>query len=562
MAGCHLPYDHICSSPFAVVKYDVHPDFGGDAALARFRHRLALRGVRLLVDFVPNHVATDHEWLQNRQHTLDYIMPGNDEQLRQECNNYKKTSQGCIVAHGKDPHFDGWTDTAQLNYFNHKLRESQTSILKKICLQADAVRCDMAMLVCSDILMNTWGERYKHATGNHPHKPPEFWSEAIRCVKAINPEFLFMAEVYWSMEGHLMQQGFDYCYDKGLYDELHRHDYGAVKHALHSSSLQHQQGLVRFLENHDEERAAKAFPDLKVHRAAAALAYLSPGLKFFHQGQVDGLKERLQMQRQKPARESPTGEVRDLYLRLMDILKLPAFRTGYYYTLDILPSSPDSHSHHSLISFLYTPSSPLLSPPIINHTSSSPSSSPPPIYRYGNSLEDRLNPIMVVVNYSSKDHANGFIKLHCSSGTHPIRWHTCNTTPTLSAGCSPSTQSVVVGVVPHSPPPPPPPHNCFDAVVRRLAGTALTVGREALLHGDATEKNAVGGGGGGGGVDEREYVERVHKEIGNGQGKMLLLRDVYGSVEAYSRELCEFRHKGIWFNVEPMGVHVFEIQLM
>src|SRR5262249_11875089 len=56
--------EDICGSPFAVQEYTANRDFGGEAALARLRQRLHQRGLRLLLDFVPNHTALDHPWTQ------------------------------------------------------------------------------------------------------------------------------------------------------------------------------------------------------------------------------------------------------------------------------------------------------------------------------------------------------------------------------------------------------------------------------------------------------------------------------------------------------------------
>ena len=52
-----LREEDIAGSGFAITGYTVHPDLGGDAALARLRERLRARGLRLMLDFVPNHTA-------------------------------------------------------------------------------------------------------------------------------------------------------------------------------------------------------------------------------------------------------------------------------------------------------------------------------------------------------------------------------------------------------------------------------------------------------------------------------------------------------------------------
>ena len=150
--------------------------------------------------------------------------------------------------------------------------------LGKISGQCDGVRCDMAMLILPEVFERTWGRR-----------PEPFWPKAIASVRRQHPEFLFMAEVYWDLEWTMQQQGFDYAYDKRLYDRLREGHPQAVRgHLL--AGLDYQNRLARFLENHDEPRAAATFPP-GVHEAAAVVTYLAPGLRFFHQGQFEGRVE-------------------------------------------------------------------------------------------------------------------------------------------------------------------------------------------------------------------------------------------------------------------------------
>jgi hypothetical protein len=100
-----------------------------------------------------------------------------------------------------------------------------------------------------------------------------------------------MAEVYWDLEWTLQQQGFDYAYDKRLHDRLREGRARPVCEHFHAG-LDYQDKLARFLENHDEPRAAAAFPR-EVHEAAAVITFLSPGLRFFHEGQFRGRKKRI-----------------------------------------------------------------------------------------------------------------------------------------------------------------------------------------------------------------------------------------------------------------------------
>eukprot|EP00917_Polyrhabdina_sp_WS-2016_P030394 GHVP01064876.1.p1 GENE.GHVP01064876.1~~GHVP01064876.1.p1 ORF type:complete len:201 (+),score=35.46 GHVP01064876.1:498-1100(+) len=122
--GKHIAEQDVCSSPFAICAYEVDHSLGGNEALERFRNKLKLLGVKLILDFVPNHVAKDHPWVL--QHP-EWIIQATNEQKAKEKQNYftvkpPGSSNEIILAFGKDPWFDGWRDTAQLNYFEKELQ--------------------------------------------------------------------------------------------------------------------------------------------------------------------------------------------------------------------------------------------------------------------------------------------------------------------------------------------------------------------------------------------------------------------------------------------------------
>ena len=150
-----------------------------------------------------------------------------------------------MIACGRDPYFPPWTDTAQLNAFSPKLREAALDTLRHIATQCDGVRCDMAMLLLNSVFSKTWGE----AAGSIPEA--EYWTELINGVRQVHRNFLFIAEAYWDLESSLQQLGFDYCYDKRLYDRLVHDDAKSVRDHL-AADLSYQNRLIRFLENHDE----------------------------------------------------------------------------------------------------------------------------------------------------------------------------------------------------------------------------------------------------------------------------------------------------------------------
>src|SRR5215203_104637 len=242
----------IGGSGFAITGYKVNPDLGGDDALKRLRKRLQQRGLKLMLDFVPNHMAPEHPWVQYHP---DYFVAGTVSDLEKDPQNFtriKKSKNDLVLAYGRDPYFSGWPDTIQLDYSNLKTVEAMSKELLRISDQCDGVRCDMAMLILPEVFEKTWGRIAQ-----------PFWPIITKKIREKNPDFLFMAEVYWDMEWTLQQQGFDYAYDKRLYDRLREGHAKAVREHFFAE-LEYQDRLARFLENHDEPRAAATF-DQKNH---------------------------------------------------------------------------------------------------------------------------------------------------------------------------------------------------------------------------------------------------------------------------------------------------------
>jgi hypothetical protein len=187
--------------------------------------------------------------------------------------------------------------------------------LMKIATVCDGVRCDMAMLILPDVFQKTWGLWAE-----------PFWPRATSAMRARCPGFSFMAEVYWDLEWTLQQQGFDYTYDKRLYDRLRDGHARPVRDHLRAG-LEYQSRLARFLENHDEPRAATAFAP-EVHEAAAVITFLSPGLRFFHQGQFEGRRKRISPHLRRGPDEPVDQRLSRFYHRLVDVLCRPEVRRG------------------------------------------------------------------------------------------------------------------------------------------------------------------------------------------------------------------------------------------
>jgi glycosidase len=299
----YTPAD-VPGSPYCIHSYTVDRNLGGARGLAAARAELARRNLRLYLDFVPNHTAPDHPWLLLHP---DYYVRGDVSDIGDAFFEHG----GNAFARGRDPYFAPWPDTAQLNAFSPALRRAFIDTLIGIGELCDGVRCDMAMLLLNDVFARTWGAR----AGAPP--PAELWQDVIAAVKRAHPNFTFIAEAYWDLEWQLQQLGFDYCYDKRLYDRLVHDNAESVRlHLL--ADLAYQNKLVRFLENHDEPRAAATFSKPK-HRAAAVAVWTLPGAKLIYEGQLEGRRVKLPVQLGRRPDEPVDGELLDFYRRLLKI---------------------------------------------------------------------------------------------------------------------------------------------------------------------------------------------------------------------------------------------------
>ncbi len=312
--------EDVCGSCFAITGYSVHNALGGAEALQRLRRRLAQRNIRLMLDFISNHTAPDHPWVQTHP---EYYIQGHPLDLESQPLNYtqiESRGRSRVFAYGRDPYFPGWADTLQLDYSNPQTVAAMQTELLRAAAHCDGLRCDMAMLVLPDVFERTWGR---------PAHP--FWPAAIRQVKAAFPGFVFMAEVYWDLEAALLDVGFDYTYDKRLYDYLRDGQVQAARTHLRAEPayLEH---MVHFLENHDEQRAASVFTP-EMHRAAAVATFFVPGMRFFHQGQLEGRKVRISVHLQRGPHEPVDPELNAFYQELLAALRQPIFTAGAWQLL-------------------------------------------------------------------------------------------------------------------------------------------------------------------------------------------------------------------------------------
>lgn len=339
--------EDVIGSPYAVKSYTVSARLGDKAALSSLRNRLTKKRMGLILDFVSNHTARDHTWVARHP---EYYVNGVEGDTIASADRFfaTKTAKGHkVLAYGRDPYYPGWTDTAQLNVRNPLARQSMIRELRKIAAQCEGVRCDMAMLVLQEVFEKTWGDQAK------PDVEPasgEFWTEAIHAVRKDFPSFIFIAEAYWNREWQLQQLGFDFTYDKTLYDRLLREGASSVYEHL-KADANYQKHSLRFLENHDERRAVQSLPNEAWHCAAATVAATVPGMLLIHEGQLEGQQINLPVQLGRRPSEPVSKQLASFYRKLLACASTSVFRNGEWRLLHVKPAWYDNQSWRDFLAF-------------------------------------------------------------------------------------------------------------------------------------------------------------------------------------------------------------------
>ncbi|MCW5552637.1 MAG: alpha-amylase [Verrucomicrobiae bacterium] len=310
--------EDVAGSPYSIAAYEVPRTLGGEAGLKDFRNRLHQAGLKLILDFVPNHLGIDHRWLHKQPELFVQSAAPVEGTIAQS------TPDGTRwIALAKDPYFPPWSDVVQLEYRSALTRARMQDLLLSVVERCDGVRCDMAMLLLNDVFARTWADF--PFPGKHPET--EFWEEAIPAVRQVRPDFLFLAEVYWGLEGCMQSLGFDYTYDKQLYDDLiWRNPSGVQKHLL-GATQSFVAACAHFLENHDERRVAGVLT-LEEHRAAALVTLGLPGMRFLHEGQLTGARIKAPVQLGRLPAEATQPEVREMYDSILTALTRSAVGRG------------------------------------------------------------------------------------------------------------------------------------------------------------------------------------------------------------------------------------------
>ena len=337
--------DDIVGSPYAISAYEPADNLGGAAGLAKLRQRLGEAGLGLILDFVPNHTAAEHLWV--RRHPEWFVHADFGHRAADPDAYFEVRSDGRHwIAHGRDPNFPSWTDTAQLDYRHPDVPRAMTQALKEVATRCDGVVCSMAMLVLDDVFRATWAGRSIAPSVDEDASPfGEFWWHATRSVHEFYPDFLLIGEAYWGHEWRLQQLGFDYTYDAPLLERLVAGDVASVVGHLRADDG-YQRRSVRLLEDRNGPRIAARL-DGRQERAAAVVEATVPGMLLVRDGQLEGARADVPIQIRREPDEEPDAELRELYCRVLRATDDEAFRLGHAIRLEPTPAWPGNDTHET-----------------------------------------------------------------------------------------------------------------------------------------------------------------------------------------------------------------------
>ncbi len=341
--------DDVIGSPYSIEDYCVSKYIGGKKELLKVKEYLNSIGINLILDFISNHFSADSRLI--KKHPEVFLSTGRENFLLDPYTFFSVgNAKDVFFAHGRDPFFPAWRDTVQVNYFSDKARKFMLNRLKKISKLCDGVRVDMAMLSLNNVFKNTWGKVLSDAGYSTPKE--EFWETAIREVKTEREDFLFIAEAYWDLEWQLQNLGFDYTYDKRLMDRLKGTFVPAIIEHLEATE-DYQLKSVRFIENHDEPRAAH-YLGIEKSKAAAILISTLMGMRLYFDGQFNGEKVRLPVQLGRKPQEKPNKSLQLFYEKLLRIAKHKIFKYGNWELLRAASSWETDDSFMNIIAYLWS----------------------------------------------------------------------------------------------------------------------------------------------------------------------------------------------------------------
>lgn len=341
--------DDVIGSPFAIDMYDPNPKIATLKTLLELKSHLNKKGIKLILDFVPNHFSADSSLLKSNP---DIFLEVDIDTFRKDTYTFYQPQKTInkYFAHGRDPFFPAWQDTVQVNFFSSDARNFLMKTLLDLTKVCDGVRCDMAMLAMNNVFNNTWGGIL--LSNGYEFPKTEFWAEAISAVKKERNDFIFIAEAYWDLEWKLQKLGFDYTYDKTFTDRLRFWKTKDIRDHL-TADTEYQKKSLRFIENHDEERAAVSLGKDK-SKAAAVIISSVQGMRFYNDGQFEGKKIKLPVQLGREPEDIPIKGMKDFYDKLLTITSQEIFKRGKWMLLEPVSSIDNNISFENILAWMWS----------------------------------------------------------------------------------------------------------------------------------------------------------------------------------------------------------------
>ncbi len=337
--------EDVIGSPYSIDSYEFNPALGSTEDFYNVKSLLNNKGMKLILDFVPNHLSVHTHLLKTNP---EIFLEASEENYNTDNHTFFKSDNGKYYAHGRDPFFPAWQDTVQINYYSLEARKFMDNVLLDLTDVCDGLRCDMAMLVLNNTFYSTWVGALK----NYPRPEKDYWADTIAKIKAKREDFIMIAEAYWDLEWVMQQQGFDYTYDKTLTERIRSGYIDAIKGHLQADT-EYQQKSVRFLENHDEERTLSIM-NCERNKTASAIIATIQGLKLYNDGQLEGRKIKLPVQLGREWAETENKLLKAHYDKLLSITKAEIFKSGKWTLLEPEPGWDGNFTYVNMLSWLWT----------------------------------------------------------------------------------------------------------------------------------------------------------------------------------------------------------------
>ena len=318
--------EDVIGYPLCIVSYTVNNELGTEEDLVWLRQQLNTRGMKLMLDFVPNHTAIDAP--EFSEHPDWYLHANFHDPKRFMANG---------IAFGAGKWIPPMYFSAQLDMTSEDTRRFQIDNLKSIAKRCDGVRVHVAHFCLTDLFMEQW-----NGVVDPSRRPPtEFWEEAIREVRSESPDFMIMAETYGiEIQKQLLSLGFDYIYDKELLDDLTDSNLDHFRYVVATQNVADMEHFVHFVENHDEARSIERFYNNPKMSCAAAAALLSlPGLRLVNFHQWLGYTYKIDVHLRRSLPEHYLRDTLQFYTRFLRVLQTDAVRYGSWHLVDVYDAS-------------------------------------------------------------------------------------------------------------------------------------------------------------------------------------------------------------------------------